>query len=87
MPTRALKAKLTEVQKSLPKDVRVEVLYDRTELVVLITPRALQSDDQLRAVSDEMRRRFSNSLGGIANWSEISGEQSEVPAQGEPGSR
>lgn len=31
--TRALKAKLMEVQKSLPADVRVEVLYDRTELV------------------------------------------------------
>ncbi|MBI4661183.1 MAG: efflux RND transporter permease subunit [Verrucomicrobia bacterium] len=31
--TRALKAKLAEVQKSLPPDVVVEVLYDRTELV------------------------------------------------------
>ncbi|MCX6866226.1 MAG: CusA/CzcA family heavy metal efflux RND transporter, partial [Verrucomicrobia bacterium] len=31
--TRALKAKLAEVQKSLPADVRVDVLYDRTELV------------------------------------------------------
>ncbi len=31
--TRALKAKLAEVQKTLPKDVVVEVLYDRTELV------------------------------------------------------
>jgi cobalt-zinc-cadmium resistance protein CzcA len=31
--TRALKAKLAEVQKSLPPDVKVEVLYDRTELV------------------------------------------------------
>lgn len=51
---------------------------DRTELVVLITPRALQNDDQLRAVSDEMRKRFSSSLGGIANWSEI---QSEKPAE------
>ncbi len=31
--TRALKDKLMEVGKSLPEDVRVEVLYDRTELV------------------------------------------------------
>jgi len=31
--TRALKAKLAEVQKMVPKDVRLEVLYDRTELV------------------------------------------------------
>jgi heavy metal efflux system protein len=31
--TRALKAKLAEVQKMLPKDIRLEVLYDRTELV------------------------------------------------------
>jgi heavy metal efflux system protein len=31
--TRALKAKLAEVQKIVPKDVRLEVLYDRTELV------------------------------------------------------
>jgi cobalt-zinc-cadmium resistance protein CzcA len=31
--TRALKAKLAEVQKTLPADVVVEVLYDRTELV------------------------------------------------------
>ncbi|MCX7885854.1 MAG: CusA/CzcA family heavy metal efflux RND transporter [Verrucomicrobiae bacterium] len=31
--TRALKAKLAEIQKSLPPDVKVEVLYDRTELV------------------------------------------------------
>ncbi|HYG36271.1 MAG TPA: efflux RND transporter permease subunit, partial [Clostridia bacterium] len=31
--TRALKAKLMEVQKRLPSDVKVEVLYDRTELV------------------------------------------------------
>ena len=31
--TRALKAKLAEVQQSLPPDVKLEVLYDRTELV------------------------------------------------------
>jgi heavy metal efflux system protein len=31
--TRALKAKLAEVQTSLPSDVKVQVLYDRTELV------------------------------------------------------
>ncbi|HEY5914397.1 MAG TPA: CusA/CzcA family heavy metal efflux RND transporter [Verrucomicrobiae bacterium] len=31
--THALKAKLAEVQKSLPPDVKLEVLYDRTELV------------------------------------------------------
>ncbi|WCJ59893.1 CusA/CzcA family heavy metal efflux RND transporter [Fontisphaera persica] len=31
--TRALKARLAEVQKSLPPDVKLEVLYDRTELV------------------------------------------------------
>ena len=31
--TRALKAKLTEIQKFLPPDVKLEVLYDRTELV------------------------------------------------------
>jgi len=58
---------------------------DRTELVVLITPRALQNDEQLRAVSDEMRRRFSNSLGGIANWSELQpeGAPAEVEAEAE----
>lgn len=31
--TRALKAKLTDLQKTLPPDVNVEVLYDRTKLV------------------------------------------------------
>ena len=31
--TRGLKVQLAEVQKTLPKDVRLEVLYDRTELV------------------------------------------------------
>lgn len=31
--THGLKAKLAEVQKTLPKDVKVDVLYDRTELV------------------------------------------------------
>jgi cobalt-zinc-cadmium resistance protein CzcA len=31
--TRALKKKLAEVQKALPADVKVEVVYDRTELV------------------------------------------------------
>jgi cobalt-zinc-cadmium resistance protein CzcA len=31
--TRALKAKLAEVQSRLPPDVKLEVLYDRTELV------------------------------------------------------
>src|SRR5512136_517749 len=31
--TRALKTKLAEVQQILPKDLKVEVLYDRTELV------------------------------------------------------
>jgi cobalt-zinc-cadmium resistance protein CzcA len=31
--TRALKAKLAEVQQFLPPDVKLEVLYDRTELV------------------------------------------------------
>lgn len=31
--TKALKEKLAEVQKSLPPDVKVDVLYDRTELV------------------------------------------------------
>ncbi len=31
--THALKAKLAEVQKSLPPDIKLEVLYDRTELV------------------------------------------------------
>ncbi|MAS41451.1 MAG: type II secretion system protein GspD, partial [Porticoccaceae bacterium] len=54
---------------------------DRTELVVLITPRALKNDEQLRAVSDEMRRRFSNSLGGISNWSEI--QSGDAPAESE----
>lgn len=33
MVTHALKAKLAEVQKFLPPDVKLEVLYDRTELV------------------------------------------------------
>ncbi|MFZ2207204.1 MAG: type II secretion system secretin GspD [Porticoccaceae bacterium] len=40
---------------------------NRTELVVLITPRALQNDEQLRAVSDEMRRHFARSLGAISD--------------------
>ncbi len=31
--THGLKARLAEVQKTLPKDVKAEVLYDRTELV------------------------------------------------------
>ncbi len=31
--TRALKAKLAEVQPTLPQDIKVDVLYDRTELV------------------------------------------------------
>lgn len=31
--TRALKAKLAEVQQTLPRDIKVQVLYDRTELV------------------------------------------------------
>jgi general secretion pathway protein D len=54
---------------------------DRTELVVLITPRALKNDEQLRAVSDEMRKRFSNSLGGIVNWSEL--QSDDAPAETE----
>ena len=55
---------------------------NRTELVVLITPRALQNDEQLRAVSDEMRRHFARSLGAI-NGLKIEGALSEemaVPA-------
>ncbi|MCW8177476.1 hypothetical protein, partial [Verminephrobacter aporrectodeae] len=31
---------------------------NRTELLVLMTPRALEDDDQLRAVSAEMRQRM-----------------------------
>ena len=49
---------------------------NRTELVVLITPRALQNDEQLRAVSDEMRRHFARSLGAI-NGLKIDGALSE----------
>lgn len=49
---------------------------NRTELVVLITPRALQNDEQLRAVSDEMRRHFARSLGAI-NGLRIDGALSE----------
>jgi general secretion pathway protein D len=49
---------------------------NRTELVVLITPRALQNDEQLRAVSDEMRRHFARSLGAI-NGLKIEGALSE----------
>lgn len=56
---------------------------DRTELVVLITPRALKNDEQLRAVSDEMRRRFSNSLGGIVNWSELQSDDAPAEAEAE----
>jgi len=55
---------------------------NRTELVVLITPRALQNDEQLRAVSDEMRRHFARSLGAI-NGLKIDGvlpEEIAVPA-------
>lgn len=54
---------------------------DRTELVVLITPRALQNDDQLRAVSDEMRRRFGRSLGTISNWSTEASPAAESAAE------
>ena len=49
---------------------------NRTELVVLITPRALQNDEQLRAVSDEMRRHFARSLGAISDL-KIEGALSE----------
>ncbi len=42
--TRALKAKLADVQKALPPDVTVEVLYDRTELV----------DQVIRTVSENL---------------------------------
>ena len=49
---------------------------NRTELVVLITPRALQNDEQLRAVSDEMRRHFARSLGAI-NGLKLDGALSE----------
>ena len=56
---------------------------DRTELVVLITPRALKNDEQLRAVSDEMRRRFSNSLGGIVNWEELQSDDAPAEAEAE----
>ncbi|MGE3972450.1 MAG: secretin N-terminal domain-containing protein, partial [Porticoccaceae bacterium] len=49
---------------------------NRTELVVLITPRALQNDEQLRAVSEEMRRHFARSLGAI-NGLKIEGALSE----------
>ena len=31
---------------------------DRTELLVLLTPRALENDDQLRAASAELRQRM-----------------------------
>jgi general secretion pathway protein D len=31
---------------------------ERTELMVLLTPRALEDDDQLRAASVEMRQRI-----------------------------
>ncbi len=60
---------------------------NRTELVVLITPRALQNDEQLRAVSDEMRRHFARSLDAI-NGLKIEGALSEgvavPPAQALP---
>ncbi len=42
--TRALKARLADVQKALPPDVTVEVLYDRTELV----------DQVIRTVSENL---------------------------------
>jgi len=42
--TKALKAKLGEVQKFLPADVKLEVLYDRTELV----------DNVIRTVKDNL---------------------------------
>ena len=35
---------------------------ERTELIVLLTPRALEGDDQVRAASIEMRQRI-RSLG------------------------
>ncbi|HRQ56931.1 MAG TPA: type II secretion system secretin GspD [Azoarcus taiwanensis] len=40
----------------------------RTELIVLITPRALQNDDDLRAASTEIRRRMSATLSALPGW-------------------
>lgn len=40
----------------------------RTELVVLLTPRALQNDSDVRAVSEEMRRRLSATFRALPGW-------------------
>lgn len=45
----------------------------RTELVVMITPRVLRNDEDLRALSDEIRARLSGSLRGLPSWSSMGG--------------
>lgn len=44
----------------------------RTELVVLITPRVIRSDADLRALSDEIREHLSGTLGALPSWSAMS---------------
>lgn len=42
----------------------------RTELIVLITPRVVRSDGDIRAVSEQMRQRLSKSMRSLPGWTE-----------------
>lgn len=57
----------------------------RTELIVLITPRALQNDDDLRAASTEIRQRMSATLGVLPGWAVDGPVRSRGTAPGEAG--
>lgn len=56
----------------------------RTELVVLLTPRALQNDSDVRAVSEEMRRRLSATFRALPGWTTEGPLNVERPYQPEP---
>lgn len=40
----------------------------RTELIVLLTPQVLQDDSDVRAISEEMRRRLSTTFAALPGW-------------------
>lgn len=43
---------------------------NRTELIVLITPRVVRNDQDLRSVSEQMRQRLSASMRSLPGWTE-----------------
>lgn len=53
---------------------------NRTELIVLITPRVVRSDQDIRAVSEQMRQRLSASMRSLRGWSEEGALHQERPA-------